>query len=186
MATQKEEEVALRKRPSSGSGSEEDSEVMSKEKISLKKEFTLYSGVAVIVGQIIGSGIFITPRSILSYAGSFGACMVFWIIGALVSMAGGLCYIELGLLVKRGGGEPGYLVEAYSFRNKNKWSELLGSLLGFLFVWSNICILRPASLSIQSLTCSHYLTSPFVGSDEVPSESLVTAVALGILGICRI
>lgn len=148
---------------------------------SLQKEFTLTSGVAVIVGQVIGSGIFITPKSILHYGGSFGVCILMWVAGAFVSVAGGLCYIELGLLVKRGGGESGYLTEAYSLKNKNKWSELFGSMLGFLFVWSNVCILRPASLAIQSLTCARYLTRPLYGDAAVP-EYLVKLVALTALG----
>lgn len=146
----------------------------------LLKEFTLRTGVAVIVGQIIGSGIFVTPNSVLRYGGSFGACMLLWLAGSLVSMAGGLCYIELGLLVKRGGGESGYLTEAYSLKKRSRWSELFGSMLGFLFVWSNVCILRPASLGIQSLTCARYLTRPFYGDSQVP-EYLVKAVALAVL-----
>ncbi len=150
---------------------------------SLKKEFTLSSGVAIIVGQIIGSGIFITPRSILLYAGSFGACILMWIVGACVAIAGGLCYIELGLLVKRGGGEFGYLIEAYSLKERNQWSKLLGSMLGFLYVWSNVCILRPATLGIQSLTCARYLTLPFYSSSTEIPEYLVKAVALMLLGI---
>lgn len=150
--------------------------------VSLKKEFTLSSGVAVIIGQIIGSGIFITPKSILSHAGSFGACIIMWIVGACVSIAGGLCYIELGLLVKRGGGEFGYLTEAYSFKDRNQWSKLLGSMLGFLFVWSNVCILRPASLGIQALTCARYLTLPFYSSDDEVPESLIKLVALTLIG----
>ena len=151
------------------------------DRLSLKKELTLSSGVAIIVGQIIGSGIFITPKSILHYAGSFGASLVMWLVGALVAIAGGLCYIELGLLVKRGGGESGYLTEAYSFKMRSKWSELFGSLLGFLFVWSNVCILRTASLSIQSLTCAGYLTQPLYGTKQVPGY-LLKAVAFVVLG----
>ena len=154
-------------------------EAVNKQDTSLSREITLSSGVALVVGQIIGSGIFITSKSILNYAGSFGATILMWIFGAVVAMAGSLCYIELGLLVKGGGGECGYLTEAYSFKKKNKWCELLGSILGFLFVWSNVCVLRPASLAIQSLTCAHYLTKPF--SVETP-DSLLQAVAVAALG----
>ena len=150
-------------------------------KASLQKEFTVTSGIAVIVGQIIGSGIFITPRSILHYSGSFGVCILMWLAGALISMAGGLCYIELGLLVKRGGGESGYLLEAYSLKNRNRWSQLLGSMLSFLFVWSNVWILRPASLAIQSLTCAHYISRPFYGEADIP-EYIVKVMALSVLG----
>lgn len=151
------------------------------DKASLQKEFTVTSGIAVIVGQIIGSGIFITPRSILHYGGSFGVCVLMWLAGALISMCGGLCYIELGLLVKRGGGESGYLLEAYSLKNLSRWSELLGSMLSFLFVWNNVWIMRPASLAVQSLTCAHYVSRPFYGEDDIP-EYIVKAIALGVLG----
>lgn len=150
------------------------------EKIALKKEFTLSSGIAVVVGQIIGSGIFVTPKSILHYAGSFGVCIIIWVLGAVISIAGGFCYIELGLLFKKGGGEPAYLREAYSFKKRSKWSELFGSLISFLFIWSNISILRPAGMGILSLTCSRYLVRPFFGDDEIP-EYLIKAVALSIL-----
>lgn len=149
--------------------------------VSLKKEFTISSGIAVIVGQIIGSGIFITPRSILHYGGSFGVCILMWIAGGFVSMAGGLCYIELGLLVKRGGAEYGYLKEAYSFKKRNRWTEFCGSMLCFLFVWASVFVLRPASLAIQGLTCAHYLTRPLYGDAEVP-KYLVMGVALTMLG----
>ena len=148
---------------------------------SLQKEFTLSTGIALVVGQIIGSGIFITPSSILHYAGSFGACIIMWICGAFIAIAGGLCYIELGLLVKKGGGESGYLTEAYSLKKRSRWSEVFGSLLGFLFVWNNICILRSASLAIQALTCAQYLTLPFYGDDVVPGY-VVKGVALSVLG----
>ena len=176
--------LTRRRALNSGSMIEEiyDDSQKEKGKVSLKKEFTLSSGVAVIIGQVIGSGIFITPRSILSYAGSFGACILMWIVGACVSVAGGLCYIELGLLVKRGGGEFGYLTEAYSLKDRNQWTKLFGSMLGFLFVWSNIFILRPASFGIQSLTCARYLTLPFYSSTAEVPEYLVKVVALILLG----
>ena len=147
----------------------------------LKKEITLFSGVAYVVGDIIGSGIFITPRRILCLTGSFGLSLIVWIIGGLVAMAGGVCYIELGLLIRKSGAEFNYLKEIYSFEKKFKMLEMLGSLLGFLFMWSNICVIGPSSLAIITLTCSRYLIQPFfIDCNDIP-ENAVKLLSLAIL-----
>lgn len=147
----------------------------------LKKELTLFSGVGYVVGIIIGSGIFITPKRILCLTGSFGLSLIVWIIGGLVAMAGGVCYIELGLLIKKSGAEYNYLKETYSFNKKHKILDLLGSLISFLYIWSSVCIIRSTSLAIISLTCAEYLIRPFfIGCKEVP-EDAVKLLTLTIL-----
>jgi L-type amino acid transporter 9 len=149
-------------------------------KLALKREITPLSGIGFVVGQLIGSGIFITPSNILGYTGSFGLSISCWIIGAVVALAGALCYFELGLLVRKAGGEYAILLEAYSFRKKNRWVEMLGSLVSFLFTWTTVFVLRGASASIITLTCARYLTRPFFIGCEVP-ESVVKLIALAAL-----
>ena len=149
--------------------------------VSLKKELTLFTSVAYVVGSIIGAGIFITPRTILCLAGSFGVSLVMWVIGGVIALGGGLCYIELGLLIKRSGGEYSYLKEAYSFRKTYKVFEFLGSLLSFLFIWSSMLIIRTTSLSLITLTCARYLVRPFyIGCDQI-SEPAVKLLAVAVL-----
>ena len=103
-------------------------------KVTLKREITAFSGVFVVINQFIGSGIFITQSGILNYAGSFGVSLppFCWVFGGTVALAGAMCYLELGLLVRKTGGEYAILLEAYSFREKNRWVEMLGSLVSFL------------------------------------------------------
>ena len=149
-------------------------------KLALKREITPLSGIGFVVGQLIGSGIFITPSNILGYTGSFGLSMACWIIGAVVALAGALCYFELGLLVRKAGGEYAILLEAYSFRKKNRWVEMLGSLVSFLFTWTTVFVLRGASASIITLTCARYLSRPFFIDCDVP-ESVVKLIALAAL-----
>ena len=149
-------------------------------KIALKREITPLSGIGFVVGQLIGSGIFITPSNILGYTGSFGLSIVCWIIGAIVALAGALCYFELGLLVRKAGGDYAILLEAYSFRKKNHWVEMLGSLVSFLFTWTTVFVLRGTSVSIITLTCARYLIRPFFIGCEVP-EAAVKLVALAAL-----
>jgi amino acid permease len=91
--------------------------------ISLKREITPLSGVGFVIGSLIGSGIFITPSVILNYSGSFGVSMVCWVFGAVVALAGALCYLELGMVVRKTGGEYAISLEAYSFRKKNSFVE---------------------------------------------------------------
>ncbi len=145
---------------------------------SLKKEFTVLSGVGFIAGNIIGSGIFITPRKIFVNTGSFGLTLVAWVIGGLIALAGGLCYIELGVVVRKSGGEYPILRTAYSFNNK---CERLGKVLAFLFLWTSVTVMRTVGAAIVLLTCAHYLSQPFYIDSQAP-QFLITALALGVLG----
>ena len=153
-------------------------------KNSLKKELTLLSGVAYIVGSIIGSGIFITPSTILCQTGSFGLSLIVWVIGGAIALAGGLCYTELGLLIRKSGADYCYIKEAYSFKKKYRSLEVFASLLSYLYASMSTFILRPSSLAIISLTCSQYLIQPFyLSCEEVPQGPLKL---IGISVICKL
>ena len=149
-------------------------------KVTLKREITAFSGVFVVINQFIGSGIFITQSGILNYAGSFGVSLLCWVFGGTVALAGAMCYLELGLLVRKTGGEYAILLEAYSFRKKNRWVEMLGSLVSFLYTWTNVLLLRGVAVSIITMTCARYLTRPFFIGCEVP-EAAVKLIALAIM-----
>lgn len=69
---------------------------MPSEGVRLKKELSLLNGVAIIVGVIVGSGIFLSPNLALKNAGSKGMALIVWVLSGFLSMIGGLCYAELG------------------------------------------------------------------------------------------
>ena len=151
-----------------------------KGKGTLRKDMNLIDAIAFVVGVIIGSGIFITPALIMEETGSFGVSMICWVAGAVIAIYGGLCYIELGLLIPRTGSEYVYILQAYSFKNRNKWTQLLGSLMAFLYTWTAIIIIRPTSTSIITLTCVRYLTRPFYIDCDIP-EGVLKCLAISIL-----
>ena len=146
----------------------------------LKKELNLFFAVAYVVGTIIGSGIFITPQTILCRTGSFGTSLIVWVIGGIAAMGGGLCYIELGLLIRKSGAEYSFIKEAYSF--KKKYLEVIGSLLSFLYIWCSVFVIRSSSLAVITLTSAEYLIRPFYihCSDNIPN-SAVKLISLSLI-----
>lgn len=116
--------------------------------LGLKRRVGLMSGIALIVGTMIGSGIFLSPRGVLERSGSVGMSLVVWCLSGLLSLLGALCYAELGTLICKSGAEYSYILEAF------------GGPLAFLFSWLSVFILKPAMLSIICLTLSEYIVSP--------------------------
>ena len=94
--------------------------------------------VAVVVGNVIGSGIFAKPGTIAEQGGDFGLIMTAWVAGGVLCILGALCFAELAVMLPRAGGLYVYLREAY------------GRLAAFLFGWSEFLFGRPASTSAIS------------------------------------
>ena len=78
----------------------EDPEKKTEEKVELKATLGLMQGCNVIIGCIIGSGIFVSPGGVLMGTGSINMALVVWVICGLFSMVGAYCYAELGCLIK--------------------------------------------------------------------------------------
>ncbi|KAI1235361.1 Asc-type amino acid transporter 1, partial [Lamprotornis superbus] len=98
--------------------------------------------------NIIGSGIFISPKGVLEHAGSVGLALIVWVLGGGVAALGSLCYAELGVTIPRSGGDYSYV------------TEIFGGLAGFLLLWSAVLIMYPTSLAVIALTFSNYVLQP--------------------------
>ncbi|KAM0559970.1 hypothetical protein ACHAPJ_003924 [Fusarium lateritium] len=79
----------------------------------LGRHLGVFSTASLIIGRIIGTGIFSTPSSIVSSVGSVGAAMLLWVLGLLLAMAGLCVWLEFACMIPRSGGEKVYLEAAY-------------------------------------------------------------------------
>ncbi|KAF7643311.1 hypothetical protein LDENG_00241770, partial [Lucifuga dentata] len=84
-----------------------------KKKVELRKKVTLVRGISIVIGTIIGAGIFISPKGILINTGSVGMSLLVWIACGVLSLFGALSYTELGTCIKKSGGHYTYILEAF-------------------------------------------------------------------------
>jgi len=148
----------------------------------LKRELNLFYMVGMVVGSIIGSGIFISPKEVLRDVQSYGMAILVWVIAGVLGMGGGLCYAELGTLIKESGGEFSYLKTAFSFSNKKKYHQVIGELLAFLFVWTTSLLGRPGSSAVILLTFGEYVTRAINPHCDEISTTTVRLLAISALG----
>ncbi|WP_353095197.1 amino acid permease [Tissierella praeacuta] len=112
-----------------------------------KKEISLFGGVSILGGIMIGSGIFYLGSYVLMRTGmSLGLALLSWIIGGVVSLLGGICYAELGASDPRAGGLTVYLSEAYS------------PMVGFLSGFNSWLIGGPGSIAALAIALPSALT----------------------------
>lgn len=104
----------------------------------LSRDLGVSHASAVVVGTIIGSGIFLVPAEMMQAVGSAKLVYLAWLVGGLLSFFGALTYAELGAMKPQAGGEYVYVRDAY------------GPLAGFLYAWTWIVIAKPASIATIS------------------------------------
>ncbi|XP_024150582.1 b(0,+)-type amino acid transporter 1 [Oryzias melastigma] len=172
-------EGSIRKRqPQNGSTGPTKQEKPEKATV-LQKDVGLLSGICLIVGTMIGSGIFISPKSVLLYSGSVGPCLLIWTACGVLSTLGALCYAELGTMITKSGGEYPYLMEAF------------GSIVGYLYSWTTVIVLKPSSFAIIALSFAEYTATPFYPGCTPPTvvikclaiASLLIIVAINCISV---
>uniref|UniRef100_A0A914BUD7 Uncharacterized protein n=1 Tax=Acrobeloides nanus TaxID=290746 RepID=A0A914BUD7_9BILA len=133
----------------------------------LARSLTLTNGVSIIVGCIIGSGIFLSPTGVQREAGSVGLSLFVWAFCGLFVGIGSYCYAELGTLIHKSGGDYAYIMEAF------------GPFLAFIRLWVEAIVVRPCTCTIVAITFSIYMLRPFYPHCDPPSGSVeILSIAL--------
>ncbi len=113
--------------------------------LSLRKELTLFDAVAVVVGTVIGSGIFLIPSSIAAQLDSLWAVLLVWVVGGVLTLFGALSLAELGSIYPGAGGLCRYLRHAY------------GPLPAFLYAWALLLMIHSGSIAALAVAFGLYV-----------------------------
>jgi amino acid transporter len=106
-----------------------------------------FSAVALIVGIVIGAGIFKTPSLVAALSGDAGWALVLWVAGALISIVGALCYAELCTAYPNAGGDYHFLHRAF------------GRNISFIYGWSRAMIINTGSIALLAFVFGDYIST---------------------------
>ena len=115
----------------------------------MKRVLGPWAAASIVVGTMIGSGIFLVPRTMINSVGTANLVAAVWIVGGLLSLAGALSYAELAAALPEAGGEYAYLREAY------------GPLWGFLYSWTQMWVAKSGSIATLATGFFVYLANFF-------------------------
>lgn len=111
----------------------------------LKRGLTLNHALAIVVGSMIGTGVFLKTSTMAIYVGSPLMVMLAWIAAGILSLIGAFTYAHVGSIYPRAGGEYVYFKEAY------------GDLIGFLYGWMRFWIASPGSIAAYAVGAAIFL-----------------------------
>ena len=144
---------------------------------SFKRELGLFDGTMLVVGSMIGSGIFIVSSEMTRYVGSAGWLILIWVLTALITMIAAVSYGELSAMFPKAGGQYVYLKEAYN------------KLIAFLYGWSFFAVIQTGTIAAVGVAFSKfaaYLYEPFSEKNilfEISSFQLSAAQLVSIATI---
>jgi APA family basic amino acid/polyamine antiporter len=126
--------------------------------------------VAIIVGTVVGAGIFRTPSLVAASAPSEAAALGAWAVGGAISLIGALCYAELAAAYPSPGGDYHYLARAFGMR------------LAFLFAWARITVIQTGSIALLAFVIGDYATRlvPLGPSSPTVYAALTVALITGV------
>ena len=139
-----------------------------------KQTFSVTDIIALIVGVVIGTGIFKTPSIVAANTGRADVFFLAWVAGGIISLVGALCYAELATAYPHTGGDYHYLTRAF------------GRKVGFLFVWSRMTVIQPGSIAMLAFVFGDYLSQILPLGHSAHSLyaalSIVILTALNLMG----
>jgi APA family basic amino acid/polyamine antiporter len=139
------------------------------------RRLNTWDAAMIVIGGVIGAGIFLTPSTVARNTGSGTEVLILWTVGGLLTLAGVLCYAELGARRPQAGGIYVYLREAF------------GLLPAFLFGWTMALINYPGSVAAVATMFARYLCAaiglPLLYASPVAVGAIVFIVGINLFGI---
>jgi APA family basic amino acid/polyamine antiporter len=132
----------------------------------LRRELSTLDATAVVIGAIVGVGIFFTPSRVAELAGSGSLALWTWALGGLIALLGALTFAELGAMVPRAGGQYELLRDAY------------GPATGFVYVVCNATATQAGAIGVIALVCVDNLAVALTGAVLGPGATLGCAIGL--------
>lgn len=109
-------------------------------------KLSMFGAIAIIVGIVIGAGIFKTPSMVAGVTGDAGWMIVAWLMGGMISLAGALCYAELATTYPHAGGDYHFIARA------------LGKDISFLYAWAKATVINTGSIALLAFVFGDYMT----------------------------
>ena len=131
--------------------------------------------VAIIVGIVIGAGIFKTPSMVAGITGDVGWALTIWVAGALISLMGALCYAELATTYPHAGGDYHFLTRAY------------GKNVSFLYGWAKAMVINTGSIALLAFVFGDYMTKVLpLGANSTIYWAALIVIALTLINLIGI
>jgi len=110
----------------------------------LQKTIGLWSATSIVIGCVIGSGIFMKPATMASQLGSPYLLIIVWIVAGFISLFGAMAFAEMGAMFPETGGQYIYLNKAYN------------DFIGYLYGWASIAVINTAAIASITFVCAEY------------------------------
>lgn len=134
----------------------------------LQRSIGIFSASAILFGNCVGAGIFISPKGVYEQTGSAGAGLLIWVLAGFMAILCTYCYSELGTMIEESGGEFSYIHRA------------LGRWPSFLYSFCYSFVVRPAGLAVVVVTLADYTTTAIWGPGQV-GVWMMRAIGLSVL-----
>src|SRR5580700_1569077 len=121
----------------------------------LRRDLGMGAAMSIVIGTVIGSGIFLVPHDMIARVGAPGMVFFIFVFGGLLSLAGALSYAELAAALPEAGGEYVYLREAY------------GPMWGFIYSWTQMWVAKSGSIATLATGFFVYLANFFPPLEQV-------------------
>ena len=139
----------------------------------LKKDINLFEAILLVVGIVIGSGVFFKPSAVFKATGAPGLGMIAWVLGGIISMCGALCIAELGSAIPKTGGLIIYLKELYG--------EKYGFLLGWVYILIYFPGINAALAVIFATQCTSFMDITPMGQKLLAVGLVIVTTAINLI-----